>query len=54
MTPSPGRFALNIDGAAKPSDWKAGCGGVLRNDKGIWIGGFAKALGDTIAYTAEL
>jgi hypothetical protein len=54
MPPSSGWFALNIDGAAKPSDWKAGCGGVLQNDKGIWIGGFAKALGDTTAYTAEL
>jgi hypothetical protein len=54
MSPSSGWFALNIDGGAKPSDWKAGCGGVLRNDKGIWIGSFAKAVGDTTAYTAEL
>jgi ribonuclease HI len=54
LTPPSGWFALNSDSAAKTSDRKAGCGGVLRSDKGIWIEGFAKALGDTTAYMAVL
>jgi hypothetical protein len=45
---------LNSNGAAKISDQKARCGGVLRSDKGIWIEGFAKALGDTTTYMAGL
>jgi ribonuclease HI len=54
LKPAIGWFVLNSDGAAKISDRKAGCGGVLRSDKGIWVEGFAKALGDTTAYMAEL
>jgi ribonuclease HI len=54
LAPSPGWIVLNSDGAAKLSDRKAGCGGVLRNDKGYWIEGFAKALGDTTSYMVEL
>jgi hypothetical protein len=54
LTPSPGWIVLNSDGAANLSDRKAGCGGVLRNDNGYWIEGFAKALGDTTTYMAEL
>jgi ribonuclease HI len=46
--------ALNTDGAAKQSEKKAGCGGVIRDNNGSWIDGFAKALGDTTAYMAEL
>ncbi|MCH94985.1 putative non-LTR retroelement reverse transcriptase, partial [Trifolium medium] len=54
LAPPPGWFALNSDGAAKLSESKAGCGGVLRNETGNWIEGFTKALGDTTAYMAEL
>jgi ribonuclease HI len=54
LIPSPGWFVMNSDGAAKMSVRKAGCGGVLRNDIGIWVEGFSKALGDTTAYMAEL
>jgi hypothetical protein len=46
LAPTPGWFVLNSDGAAMVSEWKDGCGGVLRCDKGIWIEGFTKALGD--------
>jgi ribonuclease HI len=46
--------ALNTDGAAKQSEKKAECGGVIRDNKGSWIDGFAKALGDTTGYMAEL
>jgi ribonuclease HI len=52
--PPMGWYALNTDGAAKISDSKAGCGGIVRNDTGNWVEGFAKALGDTTAYMAEL
>ncbi|GAU38719.1 hypothetical protein TSUD_396480 [Trifolium subterraneum] len=45
---------FKLDGAAKTSDNKSGCGGVLRNENGTWIEGFTKALGDTTAYMAEL
>jgi hypothetical protein len=34
-TPPPGWFILNTDGAAKASDRRAGCGGVLRCDNGM-------------------
>jgi hypothetical protein len=48
--PTAGWFVLNTDGAAKTGVGKAGCGGVLRNDIGVWMEGFAKGLGDTTAY----
>ncbi|GAU26714.1 hypothetical protein TSUD_314910 [Trifolium subterraneum] len=54
LAPPSGWFALNTDGAAKISASRAGYGGVLRNETGIWIEGFTKALGDTTAYMAEL
>jgi hypothetical protein len=54
IPPPSGWFALNTDGAVKPSDRSAGCGGVLQNDKGMWIDGFAKALGDTTVCMPEL
>jgi ribonuclease HI len=54
LPPPNGWLALNTDGAMKASERKAGCGGVLRSDTGVWIEGFSKALGDTTAYMAEL
>jgi ribonuclease HI len=54
VSPPSGWFVLNTDGAAKASDKRAGCGGILRRDNGMWVEGFAKALGDTTAYMAEL
>ncbi|XP_031131859.1 uncharacterized protein LOC116033243 [Ipomoea triloba] len=32
-------FTLNVDGNVKYGTQKAGIGGVIRNDKGEWIGG---------------
>jgi ribonuclease HI len=52
--PPLGWHALDTDGAAKHSDRTAGCGGIVRNNTGAWVEGFAKALGDTTAYMAEL
>jgi hypothetical protein len=52
--PTTGWFDLNTNGAAKTGVGKTGCGGVLRNDTGMWVEGFVKGLGDTTAYMAEL
>jgi ribonuclease HI len=54
VSPPSGWFVLNTDGAAKASDKRAGCGGLLRRDNDMWVEGFSKALGDTTAYMAEL
>jgi ribonuclease HI len=54
LTSSHGWCVLNTDGAMKASERKAGCGGVIRSNTGVWIEGFYKALGDTTAYMAEL
>jgi ribonuclease HI len=54
QAPMAGWVVLNTDGAAKTGVGTAGCGGVLRNDNGVWMEGFAKGLGDTTAYMAEL
>lgn len=40
--------------AAKSSLGVAGCGGLLRDYNGVWIGGFAKHLGVCSTYVAEL
>ncbi|GAU51253.1 hypothetical protein TSUD_412460, partial [Trifolium subterraneum] len=52
--PAKGWVCLNTDGAAKSDTGIAGCGGILRNDNGIWICGFSKFLGNTSAYMAEV
>ncbi|KAL4359500.1 hypothetical protein AHAS_Ahas08G0083600 [Arachis hypogaea] len=38
--PKLGWVKLNVDGARKEEDRTAGCGGLIRNHKGEWIGGF--------------
>jgi ribonuclease HI len=48
-----GWVKLNTDGAYKDGS-AAGCGGVIRDSHGGWIGGFAKYLGICSAYVAEL
>jgi ribonuclease HI len=54
QAPMAGWFVLNTDGSAKIGVGKAGCGGVLRNDTGVWMEGFAKGLGDATAYMSKL
>jgi ribonuclease HI len=44
---------LNTDGACKGRT-TAGCGGIIRNNRGDWLGGFAKHVGVCSAFTAEL
>jgi ribonuclease HI len=51
--PTNGWIKLNTDGACKGRT-TAGCGGVMRNSSGVWIGGFAKHVGVCSAFTAEL
>lgn len=48
-----GWVCLNSDGASKEASQSAGCGGVLREVDGQWVGGFAQNLGFTTAYMAE-
>jgi ribonuclease HI len=54
LPPLSGWVALNSDGAAKINDKTARCDGVLRDERGRWLDGFVKALGDTTTYMAEL
>ena len=52
--PQSGWFCLNTDGFALGSSGKAGCGGLIRNDQGEWVGGFSRRLGCISSFTAEL
>ncbi|MCI28245.1 ribonuclease H protein [Trifolium medium] len=51
--PVEGWVKVNIDGACK-SESVAGCGGIIRNNRGGWLGGFAKHIGSCSAFVAEL
>lgn len=44
---------INTDGAAKRKG-KAGCGGVIKDNYGMWKGGFSKKLGVCKAKISEL
>lgn len=46
-------LALNTDGAVK-SNLYAGCEGVLRDNRGLWCGGFFHNTGPTYVIEAEL
>ena len=52
--PPAGWCKLNTDGASGASSREAGCGGILRNDQGHWIGGFSYRIGNYTAIIAEL
>jgi ribonuclease HI len=51
--PVEGWVVLNTDGASRRTG-VAGCGGLLRNSNGQWLGGFSRHLGRCSAYIAEL
>lgn len=52
--PSPGWVCLNIDGSALGNPGRAGCGGIIRNDRGDWLGGFSRCIEVTTSFIAEL
>lgn len=52
--PMRGWVRVNTAGVAGVDGGNVGCGGVLHNAYGEWLGGFAKPLGITCAYVAEL
>lgn len=49
-----GWLKLNTDGSAVGNSGIAGGGGLIRNENGDWIMGFAKSLGITSGVMAEL
>ncbi|GAU43243.1 hypothetical protein TSUD_241340 [Trifolium subterraneum] len=51
--PPSGWVKLNTDGSCR-KDGRSGCGGVIRGSEGEWIGGFAKFVGRSNVYVAEL
>lgn len=45
---------MNTDGSAIENPRVAGCGGVLRDEQGRWIKGFARKIGITNSFVAEM
>lgn len=54
MPPVTGWVRVNSDGATHGSPWLATAVGVIRNEVGEWLGGFAANLGATTTHVAEL
>ena len=52
--PCTGWLKLNTDGASMGNTGLAGGGGLLRDKNGSWVGGFARKIGTTSSFTAEL
>ena len=51
---SHGWVKLNTDGSSLGNPGPAGGGGVIRDEEGAWIVGFARNIGITSSYLAEL
>lgn len=49
-----GWVTVNTDGASKAGGGISGCGGLVRDHHGRWLGGFTRFIGETHAYIAEL
>ena len=47
-------YKVNSDESALGNLGLAGGGGLIRNDKGEWIRGYARAIGSTTSVAAEL
>ena len=45
---------MNTDGALCTHSGSAGCGGVVRDDRGEWVAGFSRRIGATNSFMAEL
>ena len=52
--PPLGFYKLNTDGSAKGNPGMAGAGGLIRDYRGNWIGGFFRNIGFTHSLAAEL
>ncbi|KAK9989753.1 hypothetical protein SO802_029992 [Lithocarpus litseifolius] len=52
--PPEGWAKLNTDGALIGLSGLAGCGGLVRDDRGEWIAGFSRRIGATNSFMAEL
>ena len=52
--PPEGWAKLNTDGALCTHSGSAGCGGVVRDDRGEWVAGFSRRIGATNSFMAEL
>ena len=52
--PDSGWVKLNIDGLASNLLNAAGCGGLIRDDQGNWLGGFSRHIGHTNNFIAEV
>ena len=52
--PSNGWMKLNVDRASMGNPSQAGGGGLLRDENGNWIGGFARRIGTANSFTVEL
>ncbi|PNX83094.1 ribonuclease H [Trifolium pratense] len=53
LPPKENFVKLNTDGANK-DNMVAGCGGVIQDCQGEWIGGFAKCVGVCSAFVVEI
>ena len=47
-------LTLNIDGSTGSNSGPAGGGGLVRDENGNWVKGFARRIGNTSSYLAEL
>ena len=52
--PPHGWVKLNTDRAAAGNSGLAGCGGLLRDEHGNWLAGFARRIGTTTGFVAVL
>ena len=52
--PGAGWFTLNTDGSAASNSGPTGEGGLVRDENGTWVTSFARRIGNTSSYLAEL
>ena len=45
---------MNLDGFSLGNPGRAGGGGIIRNSRGEWVSGYARAIGHTLSVAAKL